>query len=58
MVVETIQLKSCHGRSPDEGVFIVIQCEWEIAAKIYRFLLHLPIYTNLLSSKFSVGTVR
>ena len=57
MVVETIQLKSCHGRSPDEGVFIVIQCEWGIAAKIYRFLLHSPIYINLLSSKFLVGIV-
>ena len=40
--------------SPDEGVFIVIQCEWGIAAKIYRFLLHSSIYIHLLSSKFLV----
>ena len=39
MVVDIIQLKSCHGRSPGEGVFIVIQCEWGIA------LIHLyPLY--------------
>ena len=57
MVVEIIQLKSCHGRSPDEGVFIVIQCEWGIAVKIYRILLHLSIYIHYIFIQILVGKV-
>ena len=57
VVVEIIQLKSCHGRSPDEGVFIVIQCEWGIAVKIYRILLHLSIYIHYTFIQILVGKV-
>ena len=47
MVVETIQLKSCHGRSPDEGVFIVIQCEGGIAGQIIHLPPYLRVYIHL-----------